>query len=265
LRGNSLSIASITTFAGLAFADFAKIDVPAACSHLKGEEPMELNANFNERVAIHTDGVAWTPSPIPGVDRRMFDRIGGEIARATSIVRYAPNSKFSPHVHTGGEEFVVLEGVFQDEHGDFPAGSYIRNPPESSHTPGSIPGCTIFVKLWQFDLADRTHVRIDSNKMKFVTDATRPGVEVLPLFHDRHEDVSLERWHANTDFHLDALNGLEVLVLDGGFREGGDTFTRHSWLRLPKDSGALVTSSASGARVWIKRNHLATPPQAPRT
>ena len=81
---------------------------------------MELNANFNERVAIHTDAVAWTPSPIPGVDRRMLDRIGGEIARATSIVRYAPNSKFSPHVHTGGEEFVVLEGVFQDEHGDFP-------------------------------------------------------------------------------------------------------------------------------------------------
>ena len=224
---------------------------------------MELNANFNERVAIHADGVAWTPSPIPGVDRRMLDRIGGEIARATSIVRYAPKSKFSPHVHTGGEEFVVLEGVFQDEHGDFPAGSYIRNPPGSSHTPGSVPGCTIFVKLWQFDLADRTHVRIDSNKMKFVTDATRPGIEVLPLFHDRREDVSLERWHANTDFHLDAPNGLEVLVLDGGFQEGGDTFTRHSWLRLPKGGGAVVTSSASGARVWIKRNHLATPPQAP--
>lgn len=146
---------------------------------------MEINANFNERVAFHADGVAWTPSPIPGVDRRMLDRIGGEIARATSIVRYAPKSKFSPHVHTGGEEFVVLEGVFQDEHGDFPAGSYIRNPPESSHTPGSVPGCTIFVKLWQFDLADRTHVRIDSNKMKFVIDATRPGIEVLPLIHDR--------------------------------------------------------------------------------
>jgi anti-sigma factor ChrR (cupin superfamily) len=231
--------------------------------HREGEEPMEINANFNERVAIHADRVAWTPSPIQGVDRRMLDRMGGEVARATSIVRYAPNSKFSPHVHRGGEEFIVLEGVFQDEHGDFPAGSYIRNPPGSSHTPGSAPGCTIFVKLWQFDLADRTHVRIDSNKMKFVTAADRAGVEILPLFHDGHEDVSLERWQPNTELHLDAANGLEVLVLDGGFQESGDTFTRYSWLRLPRGSGARVMSSASGARVWIKRNHLSTPPQAP--
>src|SRR6267154_1896497 len=226
---------------------------------------MNLNADFTKRVVVPAASLDWKASPMPGVERRMLDRIGGEVARATSIVRYAPRSRFSAHTHGGGEEFLVLEGVFQDEHGDFPAGSYIRNPPESLHTPSSIPGCTIFVKLWQFDLADRTHVRIDSNKMKFVTDATRPSVEVLPLFHDRREDVSLERWRANTDFHLDAPNGLEVLVLDGGFQEGGDTFTRHSWLRLPKGGGALVTSSASGARVWIKRNHLATPPQAPRT
>src|SRR5260221_12330785 len=105
---------------------------------------MEINANFNERVVVHPDGVAWTPSPIPGVDRRMLDRIGDEIAPATSIVRYAPNSKFSPHVHAGGEEFVVLAGVFQDEHGDFPAGSYIRNPPGSAHPPVSVPADPIF-------------------------------------------------------------------------------------------------------------------------
>ena len=86
----------------------------------------------------------------------------------------------APSVHTGGEEFFVLEGVFQDEHGDFPAGSYIRNPPNSKHTPGSELGCTIFVKLWQFDLADRTHVRIDTNKMAFIPDRERPGVEIMP-------------------------------------------------------------------------------------
>src|SRR5215472_15916149 len=101
------------------------------------------------------------------------------IAWATTIVRYAPKSSFSPHVHTGGEEFFVLEGVFRDEHGDFPAGSYIRNPPKSKHTPGSATGCTIFVKLWQFDLADRTYVRIDTNKMAFIPDRERAGVEVM--------------------------------------------------------------------------------------
>ena len=101
---------------------------------------MNLNSDFTARAAVHAGRLDWTPSPIPGVDRRMLDRVGEEVARATSIVRYAPGSRFSPHTHGGGEEFLVLDGVFQDEHGDFPAGSYIRNPPTTSHTPGVRPG-----------------------------------------------------------------------------------------------------------------------------
>src|SRR5437868_1743723 len=124
---------------------------------------MEINADFTRRVAVHAAQLSWVASPMAGVERRMLDRIGDEIARATSIVRYAPGSHFSPHTHGGGEEFLVLEGVFQDEHGDFPAGSYVRNPPQSHHTPGSKPGCTMFVKLWQFDAADRKHVRLDTS------------------------------------------------------------------------------------------------------
>src|SRR5215510_14427675 len=133
---------------------------------------IELNADFTRRVAVHAAELAWTPSPIAGVERRMLDRIGGEVARATSIVRYAPRSRFSPHTHGGGEEFFVLDGVFQDEHGDFSAGSYIRNPPTSSHTPGSAAGCTIFVKLWQFDPDDRTQLRVDTSGLSY---AGAPG------------------------------------------------------------------------------------------
>ena len=112
----------------------------------------------------------------------MLDRIGEEVARATSVVRYAPESRFSPHTHGGGEEFLVLDGVFQDEHGDFPAGCYIRNPPGSSHTPRSLPGCTIFVKLWQFDPGDRTHVRIDTTKLPYLPDPRHAGMKLMPLF-----------------------------------------------------------------------------------
>src|SRR5271170_573716 len=137
---------------------------------------MELNADFTRRAIVHAARLDWMTSPIAGVDRRMLDRIGEEVARATSIVRYAPGSRFSPHMHGGGEEFLVLEGVFQDEHGEFPADYYIRNPPTSSHTPRSTLGCTIFVKLWQFDPDDRTHVRIDVNKMLSLPDPERPGV-----------------------------------------------------------------------------------------
>ena len=92
---------------------------------------MELNADFSRRVVVHSAQQDWVASPMVGVDRRMLDRLGDEVARATTIVRYAPGSAFSPHVHTGGEEFLVLEGVFQDEHGDFPVGTYVRNPPTS--------------------------------------------------------------------------------------------------------------------------------------
>src|SRR3954447_3408418 len=176
---------------------------------------VNLNADFGIRAAVHAARLEWTPSPVPGVDRRLLDRIGEEVARATSIVRYAPRSHFSPHTHGGGEEFLVLDGVFQDEHGDYPSGTYVRNPPTSSHTPGSEPGCTIFVKLWQFDLDDRTHVRIDTGKMPFIQAPDRPGVELMPLFRDAREDVRLERWAAGADISLDAPGGLELLVLSG--------------------------------------------------
>ncbi|WP_282606894.1 cupin domain-containing protein [Pelagibius sp. Alg239-R121] len=224
---------------------------------------MELNADFSQRVAVHAAKLPWKSSPMPGVDRRMLDRLGDEVARATSIVRYAPESSFSPHVHTGGEEFFVLDGVFQDEHGDFPAGSYIRNPPESSHTPGSALGCTIFVKLWQFDLADRTHVQIDTNKMAFVADPKRPGVEVMPLFQDSREEVWLERWQPDAQVDLVAAEGMELLVLDGAFMEAGESFEPQSWLRLPTGSSTQATAGGQGARVWVKRDHLAEAPKAP--
>src|SRR5512146_2892456 len=140
---------------------------------------MELNADFSKRAVVHAGTLPWVASPMPGVHRRMLDRIGEEVARATSIVRYAPGSHFSPHVHDGGEEFLVLDGVFQDEHGDYPAGSYVRNPPTSRHTPGSDAGCTIFVKLWQFDPADRRPVRLDTGKMPYSPAPDRAGVEIV--------------------------------------------------------------------------------------
>jgi anti-sigma factor ChrR (cupin superfamily) len=154
---------------------------------------MILNADFTKRAVVHAVTLDWKASPMPGVERRMLDRIGDEVARATTIVHYAPESQFTQHVHGGGEEFLGLEGVFQDEHGDFPAGTYVRNPPQSSHTPGSKPGCTMLVKLWQFDLADRTHVRLDTNQMAPLDAKERDGVKLMPLFKDAHKDVRLKQ------------------------------------------------------------------------
>jgi ChrR Cupin-like domain len=224
---------------------------------------MQLNADFTRRVAVHAADLAWTPSPIAGVDRRMLDRVGDEIARATSIVRYAPNSRFSPHTHDGGEEFLVLEGIFSDEHGDFPAGSYIRNPPTSRHTPGSAMGCTIFVKLWQFHLDDRTQVRIDTASRPFCPDPEQPGLQCMPLFCDAREEVRLELWAPSSIIERRAAGGLELLVLSGEFSEGGETFKPQSWLRLPAGARLSATAGAGGCRLWAKLGHLAEAQTAP--
>ena len=225
---------------------------------------MELNADFSKRVAVHAGTMAWKPSPMPGVERRMLDRLGGEVARATTIVRFAPQSAFSPHVHGGGEEYFVLEGVFQDESGDFPAGSYVRNPPTSAHTPASEAGCTIFVKLWQFDSSDRTEVCIRTDVAAFTPEPTRKGVEVLSLHRDDRESVRLERWAPGTRVVLADDGGLELLVLEGSFSEGGEDFINQSWLRLPKGAESSATAGDEGARVWIKRGHLAVDPTQPK-
>ena len=101
---------------------------------------MLLNADLTRAAAVDSEALDWVASPMAGVERRMLERDGDEVARATSLVRYAPGSSFAPHTHGAGEEFLVLDGVFSDETGDFPAGAYVRNPPGSRHTPSSGPG-----------------------------------------------------------------------------------------------------------------------------
>ncbi len=217
---------------------------------------MELNADFTSRVAVHAAAIDWRASPMAGVDRKMLDRIGDEVARATSIVRYAPGSHFSPHTHDGGEEFLVLEGVFQDEHGDFPTGTYVRNPPQSRHRPGSEPGCTIFVKLWQFDPADRTQVRIDAYQAERMPVTGRTGVTATELFRDDREIVRIEQWAPGAHIAAEPVGGLEILCLGGSFIEGGERFAERSWLRLPVGATLDAVAGPDGCRVWTKEGHL---------
>lgn len=222
---------------------------------------MELNADFSSKVVVHSDQVEWQASPMKGVDRRMLDRIGGEVARATTIVRYAPGSSFSAHTHTGGEEFIVLDGVFQDEHGDFPTGTYVRNPPTSQHTPSSEQGCTIFVKLWQFDMDDRTQFR-----KKMVDELAVPtdGVAMAVLHEDAREIVTYSHVGAGAVLSSSASGGMEILVIDGTLEVEGETLVKNSWLRLPEGDALAGIAGQDGAKVWMKSGHLpfAKPPVA---
>jgi len=184
----------------------------------------------------------------------MLDRIGDEVARATSIVRYAKGSAFPEHTHGGGEEFIVLDGTFQDEHGDYPAGTYVRNPPTTHHVPRADDGCTIFVKLWQFEAEDRNQFRVDMNALDL--EEVAPGVRRGELHKDAIERVILESWGAGTTRSLGDAGGTEMLVLEGSFEADGVRYERHDWLRLPKGDTIDATAGEGGAKVWIKQGHL---------
>ena len=217
---------------------------------------MKIAADFSQREIVHSASMPWIDSPMAGVSRRPLDRVGEEVARATSVVRYAPNSQFSPHVHAGGEEFVVLEGVFQDEHGDYPEGSYVRNPPQSSHTPGSMAGCVILVKLWQFQPEDRNPVNLNINELEPIPHPAFKGVSVIPLFKDKHEHVSVIELQPHTNFELTGEGGVEVFVLQGSVQEQQDTLVKHSWLRTPIGYPLCLKTAEQSAKIWIKTGHL---------
>lgn len=216
---------------------------------------MRLNADFSERVVVDSEQVPWKASPLPGVKRRMLDRIGDEVARATSIVRYAAGSDFSSHRHGGGEEFFVLEGVFSDEHGDYGPGTYVRNPTGSSHTPFSREGCTIFVKLWQMEPEDQAFVRIDTTTASW-SPGLVDGLEVMPLHSYDVEQVALVRWQPGTVFQPHKhLGGEEILVLKGTFADDQGRYPKGTWLRNPPDS---INSpfTDEGCTIYVKTGHL---------
>jgi len=219
---------------------------------------MRINDDLSTPVIVHAAKLDWVPSPAAGVDRRMLFRIGGEVARATSIVRYAPGSAFPRHTHTGGEEILVVDGTFQDEHGDYPAGSYFRNPPGTSHVPAAKGGCTIFVRLWQYREGDQTQIVRQPSE----GDQIRPRAgasAATVLFDDDYEEVRLEDWKPNETVTITNTRGLEFFVLSGGFTIGGETLEPESWGRLPASTDLTATVSPEGARVWLKDAPLLHP------
>jgi len=214
-----------------------------------------LNMDFDQAVTIDTANMAWVDSPLPGVQRRMLERASAESGHATSIVRYAPGSAFSPHIHEGGEEFFVLDGVFSDDYGDFGPGTYIRNPVGSKHRPRSDSGCTIFVKLWQMVPEDQDYVRTDTRTATW-SPGLVDGLTVLPLHQFGTEHVALVNWDPGTVFQPHAHpGGEEIFVLDGVFEDEHGRYPKGTWLRSPPGS-AHTPFSTEGCRIFVKTGHL---------
>jgi len=218
---------------------------------------MQLNADLSRPAAVDSAALAWVASPIAGVERRMLERDGDEVARATSLVRYAPGSSFLPHTHGAGEEFLVLEGIFSDETGDFPAGFYVRNPPGSRHTPASASGAVILVKLRQMPAEETAAVRLDTRDPALWHDLGQ-GRQEAALFDAPWERVAMLRLAPG---HLGSAEawpgGVEFFVVEGDLMIDGAKHGAGTWLRLPLGSN-LAVASLGGALLYRKSGHLKT-------
>jgi anti-sigma factor ChrR (cupin superfamily) len=194
-----------------------------------------LNMQFDKSVRVNTQDMEWVASPMPGVWRKPLAREAAEHGHTTSLVRYDAGSHFSAHLHPKGEEILVLEGIFSDENGDYPAGTYLRNPPGSRHSPHSEPGCVLLVKLDQFDADDDITLRIDTNASDWL-----PGedyIRVMPLHDFGTEIVALYKWPACASYpqHMH-FGGEEIFVLSGTLFDEYGRYPAGTWLRNPHNS-----------------------------
>ncbi len=215
----------------------------------------ELNADRSQRVVIETGNMQWETSESEGVLRRRLERINENPEPVTTIVRYMPGSSFSPHRHVKGEEIFVLEGTFSDNHGHYQAGTYLRNPAGSSHAPYSHKGCTIFVKLQQFQFDDRQQINIQTRQRNWLPGLVE-GLTVMPLHEFNGEHVALVKWEANTLFqqHMH-IGGEEILVLEGTFEDEFGSYPAGTWLRNPPDS-IHTPFTKEGCLIFVKTGHI---------
>ena len=217
-----------------------------------------LNGDLSVRAAADTASMEWMPSPSGTVWRKRVHLVGApESGQVTSIVRYEPESSFPAHDHPEGEEILVLDGVFSDEHGDWPAGTYLLNPEGFRHAPYSKDGCLLFVKLRQFPGRDRQHVVIDTNDLEWQP-GFGPGISLKALYAQRgySDTMRLERWQPGVDPGVASYeHGAELFVLEGSFSDDEGEYGEGSWLRLP--AGATHhPRSANGCTLYIKQSGL---------
>lgn len=221
-------------------------------------DAVRLNADRTHPALVDARAPSWVASPQPGVERLLMERDGGEIARATSLVRYAPGSRFPRHGHGLGEEFLVVDGTFSDELGDYPCGTYVRNPPGSAHSPFSDAGCVIFVKLRQMS-ADETRRHVVPPSARVWTPTASSGVRRATLYTSPRESVVLEQLAPGVACRREhGDGGTEILVVDGTVQlddEASTELRRWSWLRHPGPRGPGLRTEA-GATLWVKRGHV---------
>jgi len=218
-----------------------------------------IHGDLSAPARADTAQMSWSPSPSGTVWRKRVHLVGpAESGQVTSVVRYEPGSRFAAHDHPEGEEILVLDGVFSDEHGDWPAGTYLLNPEGFRHGPFSKPGCLLFVKLRQFPGRERRHVALDTHALAWLPSARSGVSEKLLYEQEGFSDLTrLERWDEGVDLGVVAyVQGAELFVLDGAFADESGEHARGTWLRFPVGAKHHPRASAAGCTLYVKTGGL---------
>ena len=242
-----------------------------------GQQWIELNADKKNSVLVNVDGAAATQAAgQTDVKRTMYERVGGEVARASTKVTFKPNTPFPSHVHDGGEEFVVLSGVWKDKWGNFPKYTYIRNYIGSSHEPSiGEEGCEIFVKLRQMSakVSELEHWSVDFSRANNESVRLYQGwsknehtdTEYRELFESPYERVYAEYLEPKSVIN-DKIpkGGQEIFVIDGEFEDALGKHKEHSWARYGADGESRERKAgAEGALLYVKEGHRDAPEVGP--
>jgi anti-sigma factor ChrR (cupin superfamily) len=219
--------------------------------------PLQLHADPSLRCVVDSTALPWLDSPSPLVKRRLLERDGGEVARATSVVRYEAGARFAEHHHELGEEILVLDGTLSDASGNYGPGTYLKNPPGSCHAPFSDEGCTLFVKLRYLEPQDRERVVVPTRQAPW-RQGLVDGLRVLPLWEYGTSHTAMVRWAPNTFFNPHRhYGGEEIFVVEGVFSDEHGNYPQGHWIRSPHLS-QHQPFSREGCLILVKTGHLQT-------
>lgn len=218
-------------------------------------EYREFNADFSQRVVIHPSDKQWGETQMSGVRFQLLEACCLPYPRRTLVLDCKPGSVINKHDSQMEVEFFVLDGEIADENGNYPKGTYVRNPNGSSHAHSKL-GCRLFVKLSQIHEEDQGQRVINTKRESKWLPGPVEGTEIYPLHMWDCESVFLIRWLSEASFKP-TLNpdGEEIYVVHGQLNDKQGTYPKGSWIRNPPVSWQSWEAD-NGTIVYYKHGHF---------